>query len=186
MILRACSAITESRRRWTSSPTCPRNGCSLIRTQLYRVRVGRRWEAASCGHYAVETVNTVVDETQRGDITRREYVVVDKEMLLKTLASVHDTTHKDRADFRDRLKKLEPKLELDAGERDLLAHIMAHEKPAPNILILTMSDRAAVRACCALEWGDCLVSIERLHKDSGSPPKALGQPGGVITIERHG
>jgi hypothetical protein len=41
-----------------------------------------------CGHYAVETVNTVVDETQRGDITRREYVVVDKAMLLRTLASV--------------------------------------------------------------------------------------------------
>jgi hypothetical protein len=128
-----------------------------------------------CGHYAVETVNTVVDETQRGDITRREYVVIDKAMLLRTLASVHDTTHKARADFRERLKKLEPKLELDAGERDLLAHIMAREKPAPNILILTMSDRAAVRACCALEWGDCLVSIERLLKDAGAPPKALGQ-----------
>jgi hypothetical protein len=30
-----------------------------------------------CGHYAVETVRTVVDETQRGDTTRRKYVVVE-------------------------------------------------------------------------------------------------------------
>jgi len=81
------------------------------------------------GHYAVETVRTVVDETQRGD----------------------------------------------AGERDLLAHILAHEKPAPDILILTTSDRAAIRACCTLQWGDCLVSLERLLKDAGSPPKALAQ-----------
>jgi hypothetical protein len=69
-----------------------------------------------CGHYAVETVRTVVDETQRGDTTRRKYVLVEKEMLLSTLASVHDITEKNRADFMIRLKALHPKIEMDAGE----------------------------------------------------------------------
>ena len=128
-----------------------------------------------CGHYAVETVRTVVDETQRGDTTRRKYVVVEKEMLLSTLTSVHDITEKNRADFMIRLKALHPKIEMDAGERDLLAHILAHEKPAPDILVLTTSDRAAIRACCTLQWGDCLVSLERLLEDAGSPPKSLAQ-----------
>jgi hypothetical protein len=120
-------------------------------------------------------VRTVVDETQRGDTTRRKYVVVEKEMLLSTLTSVHDITEKNRADFMIRLKALHPKIEMDAGERDLLAHILAHEKPAPDILVLTTSDRAAIRACCTLQWGDCLVSLERLLKDAGSPPKSLAQ-----------
>ena len=73
-----------------------------------------------CGYYAVETVETIVDETQRGDVGRRGYVVVDEKALRNTL-----------------------------------------------------SDRAAIRACCALDWGDCLVSLEHLLRNAGSPPKAL-------------
>jgi hypothetical protein len=76
-----------------------------------------------CGHYAVETVSTVVDETQRGDITRRKYVVVDKAMLLTTLTSVHDTTHKDRADFLGRLKTLEP-----SARQRLLARVATRSR----------------------------------------------------------
>jgi hypothetical protein len=128
-----------------------------------------------CGQYSVETVTAVIEETQRGDTSRRKYVVVERKMLLETLTSTHELTHKDRADFMDRLKQKEPSLEMDPGERDLLAWVLAHERPALDTLILTTSDRAAIRACCALGWGDYLVSLERLLKEAGSQPKALGQ-----------
>jgi hypothetical protein len=126
-----------------------------------------------CGYYAVETVETIVDETQRGDVGRRGYVVVDEKALRNTLTKVHETTKQDQAQFQERLKTIKLSIEIDAGERDLLAYILAHEKPSANNLILTTSDRAAIRACCALDWGDCLVSLEHLLRTAGSPPKAL-------------
>jgi len=124
-----------------------------------------------CGHFSVETVATIIDETQRGDVNRPGYVQVDKSLLLETLHAVHAPTMQAVADFQ--FKLTEQGIEIDDGERDLLAHLIANEKPSANILVLTVADRAAIRAACHFGWGDCIVSLERLLNDAGSPPAAL-------------
>jgi hypothetical protein len=124
-----------------------------------------------CGHFSVETVDTIVGETQNGDVNRAGYVLVDKKMLESTLKKIHTPTHADRATFV--LKAREQRLELDDGERDLLAYLMAHERPSPDILILTVSDRAAIRAACEFGWGDSMVSLSRLLEEAGAGAAAL-------------
>lgn len=123
-----------------------------------------------CGFYNVETVAAVVDETQRGDVNRKGYVRVGRAMLEQTLTKIHLPNDEDRAAFR--LKALELNLELDEGERELLAYLHAHEKPAEDILVVTTSDRAAVRACCHLGWADSLVSLDRLLSEAGASKSA--------------
>jgi len=124
-----------------------------------------------CGYFSIETVGAVVEETQNGGVNRKGYVPVDRAMLEQSLAKIRHPSDEDRAAFR--LKALELNLELDAGERDLLAYLLAHEKPRPEILVLTTSDRAAVRASCALGWKDALISLERLLTEAGARPAAL-------------
>ena len=121
-----------------------------------------------CGFYSVETVEAVVAETQNGNVNRKGYVAVRESELRQTLARIHQPTEHDRAAFR--LKAIHLRIELDEGERDLLAYVLAHETPSPEILVLTASDRAAVRACCHLGWADSLVSLDRLLAHAGAPP----------------
>lgn len=136
---------------------------------LPAMRIGE-WNRIT-GFFSVETVLTIIDETQRGDVNRTGYVPVDRAHLERTLKKIHNPTVEDQAALRE--KMLEHKIELDDGERDLLAYIHAHEKPSENILILTMADRAAVRAACQLGWGDCLVSLGKLMAESGAPNASL-------------
>jgi hypothetical protein len=124
-----------------------------------------------CGHFSVETVVAVVDETQKGNVNRKGYVRVERSMLEQSLTKIHRPSDEDRAAFR--LKALELKIELDDGERDLLAYLQAYEKLGADVLVLTTSDRAAVRACCHLGWGDALISLDRLLTEAGAPPSAL-------------
>lgn len=92
-------------------------------------------------------------------------------MLEQSVTKIHRPGDEDRAAFR--LKSIELRLELDDGERDLLAYLFAHEKPSTDVLVLTTSDRAAVRACCHLGWADALISLERLLTEAGAPAAAL-------------
>jgi hypothetical protein len=124
-----------------------------------------------CGHFSVETVETVIGETQNGDVNRPGYVSVDRAVLEQTLTKIHRPDSKDRAALQ--LKLMELKSALDDGERDLLAYLLGHEKPSENVLVLTTSDRAAVLVCCHLGWADALVSLDRLLKDAGAPSAAL-------------
>lgn len=125
-----------------------------------------------CGYFDVETVDQVVAETQRGDMTRRSYVKVDEKHLRVTLNKVHPVSDHERDALTEKLYELglDP---IDPGERDLFAHILCKEKLSPNVLVLTTADRGAARAACALGWNDSLVSLESLLKECGAPKKAM-------------
>jgi hypothetical protein len=56
---------------------------------------------------------------------------------------------------------------LDAGERDLLAWCAAC---APDALILTTGDRAAIISACELGLGESLQSLEEVADAAGSRP----------------
>ena len=126
-----------------------------------------------CGHFDVETVDKVVDETQASS-NRRGYVKIDKAVLLRTLKKKHSVSDDDRALLAEKFMELglDP---VDDGERDLLAHFFCHEMPSPDTLLLTSADRNAIRATCILGWGDSLVSLEQLLRDCGAPDKAMRQ-----------
>ena len=124
-----------------------------------------------CGHFSVETVKAVVNETQNGDVNRPGYVRIDKEMLNASLKEVHRPSKEALAAFQ--LKVVDHGIELDVGERDLLAYLMANEKPSPQILVLTVADRAAIRAACQFGWGDSIASLERLLTEAGAHRAAL-------------
>jgi hypothetical protein len=57
---------------------------------------------------------------------------------------------------------------LDAGERDLLAHVAAKTKDA---WLITTADRAAVKTACALKLDGRLISLEELASQCGQKPK---------------
>ena len=125
-----------------------------------------------CGHFDMETVDMVVDETQAGDVNRQGRVKVDKTVLLRTLKKKHLVSEDDRALLAEKFMELQLD-PIDAGERDLLAHFLCHETPSPNTLLLTSADRNAVRAACILGWDDSLASLEHLFRDCGAPDKAI-------------
>lgn len=121
-----------------------------------------------CNHFAVETVSRVVEETQRGDMTRRSYIKVDRQHILKTLKMVHEVSEEERGALAEKFLELglDP---IDDGERDLFSHILCKEKLSANVLVVTTADRNAARAACALGWSDSLVSLESLLRECGSP-----------------
>jgi hypothetical protein len=47
------------------------------------------------GHFAMETVDEVVEEPQRGDVNRRGYVKVDQAQLLKSVKARHPVSEED-------------------------------------------------------------------------------------------
>lgn len=124
-----------------------------------------------CNHYSIETVAEIVSETQRGRSQRRSYVTVPANFVSPPLIAVHKPSDEDLAAFA--LLAEEHNLEIDEGEYHLLAWLHAHEKPRSGILVLTTSDRSALRAACTLSWSDSLISLEKLLRDAGSPPAKL-------------
>jgi len=58
--------------------------------------------------------------------------------------------------------------QIDAGERDLLAYVAAHNE---NALLISTGDRAAVKTACALGLSDRLRSLEELAQNCGQKPK---------------
>jgi hypothetical protein len=127
-----------------------------------------------CGFFDVETVEQVIKETQRGEVNRRGYVKVDETELRKSLKAVHSVQEEDRGALAEKFQELglEP---VDDGERDLFAHILCKEELSPDVLLLTTADRSAARAACVLGWGDSLISLESLLRQSGASTRVLGQ-----------
>jgi hypothetical protein len=126
------------------------------------------------GAYRVETVEKCLEETQTGDPLTPGRVNIPLGELKGGLAAIHALSKNDLASFVLKYPKLQT---LDDGERHLLAWLLAHEKPSPNVLWVTTADKAAIVACGALNWLDAVVSFEKLLRDCGTPHEALARLG---------
>jgi hypothetical protein len=120
----------------------------------------RCW-AALCSHFAVETVERCYEEALTGDPLRPGYVEVDSAQLRSTLKQRHAVGDLERAQLA---LANESAMALDAGERDLFAHALGRG----DAWLASCADRAAVNMALALGWGERLVSLEHLARDSGS------------------
>ncbi|HEU0013538.1 MAG TPA: hypothetical protein VFQ45_07625 [Longimicrobium sp.] len=127
----------------------------------------RGWKALAGGR-RVETVEECRNETQRGAPHRPGYVTVTAEDL-SGLAAVHAVTDVERAVL---VLAYPDAPDLDAGERDLLAHALAREARGDSVWIVCSPDKACIRAVVALGFGDHMVALEELLASVGAHPKS--------------
>ena len=114
--------------------------------------------------FAIHTVSTVRDEALKVPAEKSGYVPVDAPAI-----SRHVTVEMvNPADVLSASVRASGILALDAGERDLLAHVAARHDAA---WVVTTADKAAVKTACALGLESKLVSLEELAEASGSKPK---------------
>jgi len=124
----------------------------------------RGWKALA-GRHALETVGTVVMETQTGFQNRRERQRIDGAELERTLRAVHPVSERDRAGLAVRA----PDILLDPGERDLWAHALQRQ----DAWVLCGPDKASLRLGIQLGLRERLVSLEGLWQAAGFTAKNL-------------
>ncbi len=123
--------------------------------------------AALAKAFQVWTVDECLVEAATGDRLRQGYVPVDVETVRETLRIAEVPTGKQA----QVATALPVGLNLDPGERDLLAAALAH----PRVWFICSPDKAAMRAGYALGVLDQFVSLEQLGKVVGLRP-AWRQP----------
>lgn len=124
------------------------------------------WNALT-GGALIETVEECRDEALRGDPRQHGYVPVSS-MQLGQLARVHPVSAIAQATFGLTYPLASA---MDAGERDLFAHVLERMNRGDSAWILTSPDKASIRAAVALGWGDRLRSLGEIAARLGAKPK---------------
>lgn len=122
-----------------------------------------------CAHYSVETVEACISEACTGDPLLPGRTLIDREELTSRLAGRHGTTDLMLAQIAMDYPDLPG---IDDGELHLLAWLHAH-RPLDASLLISTSDKAALRATHDLEWLDLVASLEALAKKAGVERKRL-------------
>ena len=120
------------------------------------------WNALA-GTYQVETVEKVNDEALAGDPLRPGYVEVSSKALRSGIHKIHAVSDVERINFAQDYENADA---LDAGERDLFAHMYGRT----DDWITSCADRGALRVALIMGWKDKIVSLENLIKNTGENP----------------
>jgi hypothetical protein len=137
--------------------------CIII--EAFRVNC---WKAL-CARYDVETVEKCVEEACTGDPLNPKRVPIDRKLLTSGLARVHPVTDLERATFSINNAGLPG---LDDGELHLLAWLHANQ-PIPITLLISTTDKAALKAVHMLSWLSHVSSLETLGRAAGMDKKQL-------------
>ncbi len=129
-----------------------------VRTGIWKALTGAR---------LVETVEECRSELQRGDRSHPNYLEVAQEDL-DGLSIVHPVTEVERATL---LLTSEGASNLDAGERDLLAHALACPERGDGVWVVLSSDIACVKVAVALGLADHMASLEEIADAVGARPR---------------
>ncbi len=121
------------------------------------------WNAVA-GHFQIRTVTEVSRELATKPDAVHGYVDVDMTDF-HAQASIEVSIPK--AIFQAASKSPEITA-LDAGERDLLAHVYGL---VGSGWLVTTGDRAAVRIACSLGLADRLISLQEVAEKCGQNPK---------------
>jgi hypothetical protein len=124
----------------------------------------RGWKALA-GYHRLETVGTVVMETQTGLQRRREVQRIDGAELKRTLSAILEVGERERAELAVRA----PDILLDLGERDLWAHALQRR----DAWVLCGPDKASLRLGVQLGLRERLVSLEGLWRQAGFTARNL-------------
>src|SRR5690606_6579627 len=120
------------------------------------------WRALS-GGYTLETVETVVIETNTGFQRRDPAQQIDQADLRASLGAVHQVARLQEAKLK--LKLMEEAIDLDAGEFALWAHMVDRE----DVWMLCGPDKASLRFGVQQGFRDRMISLEQLLADVGMP-----------------
>lgn len=127
---------------------------------LEAVRTGT-WRALT-GGLSIQTVAECFEECLRGDrftsdymaVTSSGYIAVTDHDLAR-VTQIHSVSDTERATLALRTDASA----LDAGERDLFAHVL-NRPEANEAWLMCSADRACVRVGVQLGWPDRLISLE--------------------------
>jgi hypothetical protein len=119
---------------------------------------------AICQQYAVETVERCIEEALTGDPFDPNRVPVDREMLINGLSGRHPVGRKEVADF---VLSHPGCPALDDGEQHLLAWLYAQKVLPDALILLSLADKAAIRAAHHVGWLDSVTSLEHIVQTSG-------------------
>ena len=117
------------------------------------------WRAL-LSHYRLDTVQKCMEECATGNQMRRECIPVDVRELQADISPKPVST-KDIAQFT---LKYPGSVDLDAGERELMAYALTLESSS---YFICSSDRACLRAGFTLGMKDSFVSLEELVEGTG-------------------
>lgn len=106
------------------------------------------------------TVEKCLQELDGGNKSDPEYIRVDTKFLAGKI-SIKTVSQREIADL---LLKLNNEIALDAGEKELLAHISSQ---SINLYFICSPDRACIRASDKLGLIDKVISLEDLTESSG-------------------
>lgn len=120
------------------------------------------WKAVTA-HFSVATVEKCCEETLTGDPLRPGYVAVDPETFRQSLSGRHGVSDIERAALSLNLENADA---LDAGERDLLAHLRGRS----DVWLVSCADRAAVNAALVMGFEERLVSLDEIARAAGARP----------------
>ncbi len=128
------------------------------------------WKAL-CNRYDVETVEKCIEEACTGDSLDAGRVVIDREELIKGLAKRHTVSSIELARL---VLENEGLPGIDDGEKHLLAWMHAN-RPLPITVLLSTSDKAALRASHVLDLLNRVKSLEELAKAAGVDKRQLAK-----------
>jgi len=121
------------------------------------------WNALA-GHFDIRTVAEVSKELATKPDVMHGYVEIDMDAFTRQAVIEQPSTE---AQLKAAAKS-STLLGLDAGERDLLAHVFVLEFSG---WLVTTGDKAAVLTACALGLADRLISLEEAAEKCGQKPK---------------
>lgn len=130
--------------------------------ECFRIGV---WAQLSHGVH-LETVEECYREALTGETSRPTRVHVDADALRAGLKAVHLVGRRERNALLAKHAQMDT---LDAGERDLFAHLAAHATTSMPQVLLSTADKAALVRAQDLHLLDRLVSLETLLNEVGVP-----------------
>lgn len=128
--------------------------------EAFRISV---WSELSQGH-ALETVHECESEALTGDVPGKARVAVNAKALKAGLKASHPVTRGERTALSQKHPACR---EMDAGEKDLFAYLVAHHHPLPPLIVISSSDKGVIVRAKDLGWLDHLVSLEELLASCG-------------------
>lgn len=124
-----------------------------------------------CNAFQIETVESVVAESQAGDSGDARYIEVDESTLRLGLFAIHSVDKTLELRFASSNPDA---MRIDQGERDLLAWIWSQGAVPDGHLLISTADKAAINMAGRLGMIDRLKSLQALAGEAGVSKAQLG------------
>jgi hypothetical protein len=149
---------------------CSRNTASHRHSQCEHARWGNCWSAL-CHRFDVETVEKCIEEACTGDSLNPNRTAIDRNALIGGLAVRHTVDDELLALLAIERSDLPA---LDDGELHLMAWLHGN-KPVPVTLLISTTDKAAIKVTYLLGLIEQVSSLETMGEQAGVASAQLRQ-----------